>query len=202
MRGGVMRIGITGGIGSGKSTVTGHIIDRGYQVLDADKIARQIVLPGEPALARLIEAFGPGILGKDGALDRKKLAALTFGDPESVKLMNDIMHGEIYDIMMDGLLHPESDPVFADVPLLFETGFEKDLDKVWLVTAPVEIRIKRVEQRDGEPRDHIVARMKSQMPEEERMKKADVIIENDRPLEELYSIVDALLEETHENNRK
>lgn len=193
-----MRIGITGGIGSGKSTVTGHLLSRGYQVLDADKIARQIVLPGEPALARLVDAFGPGILGKDGTLDRKKLAQLTFGTPESVKLMNDIMHGEIYDIMMDGLLHPESDPVFADVPLLFETGFERDLDKVWLVTAPMEIRIKRVEQRDGEPREHIVRRMESQMSEEERRKKADVIIENDRPLDELYSEIDALLEEKNE----
>jgi dephospho-CoA kinase len=190
-----LKIGITGGIGSGKSTVTDYITEQGYQVFDADKIAHEIVMPDGRAIGRLVSAFGEDIVMKDGNLDRKALAAIVFSDKEKRKVLNDITHAEIRDIIMEGLENPQSDPVFADVPLLFETGFYKEVDRVWLVTAPEETRIRRVSERDGASSAEVKARIDSQMPESEKRALADRIINNDGSLAELYAQIDRLLEE-------
>jgi dephospho-CoA kinase len=191
-----LKIGITGGIGSGKSTVTDYITEQGYQVLDADKIARDIVMPDGSALGKLAAAFGEDIVMKDGNLDRKALAEIVFNDEEKRKILNEITHSEIRDIILAGLENPQSDPVFADVPLLFESGFYKEVDRVWLVTASEKTRIRRVSERDGASAEEVRARIGSQMPEAEKRALADNIINNDGSLEELYAQIDRLLEET------
>ncbi len=192
-----MKIGITGGIGSGKSTVTDYIIKRGYQVFDADKIAHEIEEPGGGVLLKLASVFGPEILAEDGSLDRKTMAAVVFSDDKKRKILNDITHREIHAIITEGLSHPETDPVFTDVPLLFESGFNKELDRVWLVTASEETRVKRVVARDGGTPEEVRARIRSQMSDEEKEKMADAVISNDCALEELYEKVDRLLDEAN-----
>ena len=196
-----MRIGITGGIGAGKSTATDYLTEKGYTVIDCDKVAREIVEPGAPALEKLTEAFGPDILTEDGALDRQKTAEIVFSDPEKRKTLDDITHAAIYDIIEERAAAAEragKDPVFVDAALIFESGLDKELDSVWVVTADEDIRKKRVAARDGMAPGMIEKRMKSQMPEEERKTRAGEVLDNSGMREELYRQIEGLLEKYEE----
>ena len=189
-----MRIGLTGGIGAGKSTATDYLVEKGYKVIDCDKVAREVVEPGAPALAALAEAFGPEILDEDGALDREATAKIVFADPEKRKKLDDITHSAIYDIIEERSKGHEDGLVFIDAALIFESGLDKELDAVWVVTADEEIRKRRVALRDGMDEDMIENRMKSQMSEEERKSRADEVLDNSGAREDLYGQVDRLLE--------
>ena len=191
------RIGITGGIGSGKSEVAGLLRGKGYSVIDADELAREAAAPGEPAVIRLREEIGGGIFSCDGSLNRKKLGKAMFADPAVLKKVNEIFHGIILrriEEETEKCSNRGEKAVFISVPLLFETGAERMMDEVWLVTADEDIRLGRVTQRDGMTEEDVRARMRSQMPEDEKLKLAGVVIENNGTKEELKAAVEGLLQ--------
>ena len=189
-----MKIGITGGIGSGKSTVTDYLISKGYEVIDCDKLARDIVEPGSVVLDELVRAFGADILRDDGTLDREKTAQIVFKDEEKRAVLNSITHTAIYDIIDERVAAAPNALHFIDAALMFETGSDKQMDKVWLVTCRDDIRKKRIAIRDNMEEDMIDARIRSQMPEELKKEKADEILDNSGTVEELYAGVERLLE--------
>ncbi|QIA28151.1 dephospho-CoA kinase [Thermaerobacter sp. PB12/4term] len=189
-------IGLTGGIGSGKSSVAAMLASLGAAVVDADAIARAVVEPGEPALARLVEAFGPGILRPDGTLDRRALGRRVFGDDAARKTLEGIVHPAIRKRTWDrigALMAAGSHPaVVWDVPLLFEVGAEKLVDQVWVVTAPRAVRLQRLRQRDPDlSPEELERRMAAQMPLEEKAARAHVVIDNGGDLEATRRQVEA-----------
>jgi dephospho-CoA kinase len=190
----VMKIGITGGIGSGKSTVTDYLTEKGYDVIDCDKLARDIVEPGSPVLEKLAESLGTDILMADGSLDRDKTARIVFNDEKKREILNSITHTEIYDIIDERVASDPEKVHFIDAALMFETGSDKMMDVVWLVTCRDDIRKKRIALRDNMDEDMIDARIKSQMAEELKKEKADEILDNSGTREELYAGVEKLLE--------
>jgi len=190
------RIGITGGIGSGKSAVTNFLREKGYTVIDADEVAREAAVPGEPAMLRLREEIGEGIFCEDGTLDRQKLARIIFSSPIAILTVNEIFHGDIKERIEAHVRERErlgEDVVFISAPLLFETDADWMADEKWLVTADEEKRLRRVMERDGLSADDVFARMANQMPEEEKRTRADVVIENNGTLKELCKEVEELL---------
>ncbi|MDR2156767.1 MAG: dephospho-CoA kinase [Clostridiales Family XIII bacterium] len=199
-------IGITGGIGSGKSVVTAYLRRRLYSVHDADEIAAEAVRPGEPALNALTEAFGKGILCDDGTLDRRALADLAFGNGENVKILNRIMHADIERRIAARLERHRSHilnnpgeretpkPVFLAAPLLFEAGLSARCDEVWLIAADEALRVRRAAERDGVGEERIRARVLHQMPEAEKRAKADIVIENNGSVDALLARVDRLID--------
>jgi dephospho-CoA kinase len=201
-----MIIGIAGGIGAGKSVVTDYLRGIGHEVIDADEIARDAVMPGEPALAYLTEDFGPDILNEDGTLNRARLASLAFADDAKVRRLNEILHKDIESRIMDHLRELDDsrcdcagkgqvnkDVIFLSAPLLFESGLDRLCDEVWLVTAPENVRIERAVLRGGLTREEARARASRQISEEKRKSRSGIIIENVGDINELYHAVDRLL---------
>jgi len=192
-------IGLTGGVGSGKSTVSSYLSQKGFPVVDADKIAREIVAPGSVALDRLVCVFGTDILKEDGTLNRRKLADIAFADKAKRESLNAIMHGEIFSLMrkkVDEIFRTGyNGVVFLDIPLLFETAgdFLKEMDAVWVVDAGEEVRIGRVMARDGILRGDVINIMNNQMDSAEKRKKAHVVIDNSGSEEALYEKLDELI---------
>jgi dephospho-CoA kinase len=182
-----MVIGITGGIGSGKTTVTEYLRGEGFSIIDADEISRESVAPGNPALAALADAFGDEILNPDGSLDRKKLAALTFASESATARLNEITHGDIIGRIKTRLnAHGEKGrPVFISAPLLYESGLDKLCREVWVITADEQTRVKRAAARDALPEKEIKARAARQMSEEKKIIKADRTIDNNGDIESL-----------------
>ena len=190
------RIGITGGIGSGKSMVTDLLKEKGFGVIDADEVSREAAMPGEPAMLRLREDLGDEVFNEDGSLNRQELAKIIFNDPVALISVNEIFHGDIKERMEAHTRTYEEkgdQVVFISAPLLYEADADWMTDEVWLVTADEDIRIRRVMKRDGISEEDVRARMENQMPEEEKRVKADIIIENNESLEKLYSNVDKLI---------
>ena len=189
-------IGITGGIGSGKSMVTDLLKEKGYGVIDADEVSREAAMPGEPAMLRLREDLGDEVLNEDGSLNRQELAKIIFSDPVALISVNEIFHGDIKERMEAHMRTYEEkgdQVVFISAPLLYEADADWMTDEVWLVTADEEIRIRRVMERDGISEEDVRARMDNQMPEEEKRERADIVIENNESLEKLYSNVEKLI---------
>ena len=191
-------IGLTGGIGSGKSTAASYFSEKGYPVLDADKIALELVGPGSPLLEKLVSHFGSGILDSGRSLDRKKLAGIVFVDRAAKGAMESIMHGEILKNMNSRIDELKKSGyngiVFLDIPLLIESAsdFTGEIDEIWLLDAEDEIRINRTAKRDGRSRRDILNIMNNQASRGERLAKADIIIENSGSKEELYRKLDEL----------
>ncbi|MEG0156519.1 MAG: dephospho-CoA kinase [Anaerovoracaceae bacterium] len=197
------KIGLTGGIGSGKSTVSGELRKKGYKVIDADLIAREIVLPGSKVLSSLKTVFGEEIIQQDGSLDRKKLAEKAFSDQENKKRLDEIMMGEICQIIQQRLKEAEEAYlvnkegkalVFVDAPLLFEGGIDRWVDEVWMVFTPEEERVSRVAKRDGIPAAAVLDRIRTQMDEDEKKRKSDIVMDNSGSKEELLRQVREQLE--------
>lgn len=191
-------IGLTGGIGSGKTTVSDYLISRGYPVLDADRIAREIVLPGSEMLIRLAAVFGEEIIREDGSLDRRKLGDIVFSDPEKKKTLDSLMHTEILELIHERIyrFRESAEVIFIDAPLLFETGLDKSVNEIWVVDVDNETRIKRIMERDGLKRDEILKRISTQMTREEKNRRADVILDNTGDQEALYRQIEQLLKKT------
>lgn len=187
------KIGITGGIGSGKSTVSEYLIKEGYDIIDCDKIARDIVTPEFGLLKKLALIIGPEILNQDGTLNREKTSEIVFASDEKRKLLNDITHEAIRDIILQRFQNASSDPIFVDAALLFETGFADELDVIWMVKADESLRKKRVFERDETDIENIEARMNAQMDDGEKAKLADEIIDNSGSKEELFKHIEELL---------
>jgi len=186
----VLRIGLTGGIGSGKSTVSALLAARGAVVVDADLIAREVVAPGSPGLAAVAEAFGAGVLTPDGALDRPALAAVVFADPEARARLDGIVHPLVRRRTAELVSAAPADAVVVnDVPLLVETGQAGSYDLVLVVEADVETRVVRLVAR-GLTAEDARARIAAQATDEQRRAAADVVLDNSGTPEQLAEQVD------------
>ncbi len=186
----MLRIGLTGGIGSGKSTVSALLAERGAVVVDADRIAREVVAPGTPGLARVVEEFGEGVLAADGSLDRQALAAIVFGDAGARARLDGIVHPLVRARSLELLAAvPEGAVVVNDVPLLVETGQAASYDLVLVVEADPATRVSRLVQR-GLTAEDARARMAAQASDEQRRAVADVVLDNSGSPEELARQVD------------
>ena len=191
-----MLIGLTGSIGSGKTTVAKRLAERGAHVLDADEFAREETSCGSKGLKEVVAAFGKEILTPDGSLDRGKLASIIFHNDEKRFLLNAILHPRILNAMRAHaeelfIKNPDAIVVY-DMPLLIEAGEYKKVDRVWLVTADDETRAKRIMERDNLSKEAALLRIAAQMPQLEKLNYADDIIENSDGLNALYERVDAL----------
>ena len=187
---GVLRIGLTGGIGSGKSTVSRLLEQRGAVIVDADAIAREVVAPGTRGLAAVTEAFGDGVVAPDGSLDRPALAAVVFADPEARKRLDAIVHPLVRARATEvAAAAPAAAVVVNDVPLLVETGQAGSYDLVLVVEADPATRVARLVQR-GLTAEDARARMAAQATDEQRRAVADVVLDNSGTPEELEAQVD------------
>jgi dephospho-CoA kinase len=185
-----VRIGLTGGIGSGNSTVSALLAARGAVVIDADRIAREVLEPGTPGLAAVVEAFGAQVLRDDGALDRPALAGVVFADPAARKRLDGIVHPLVRARAVELAAEaPEGAVVVHDVPLLVETGQAGSYDVVLVVRADPEVRVRRLVQR-GLTEEDARARIAAQATDEQRRAVADVVLDNDGTEEELAAQVD------------
>ncbi|ONH32040.1 dephospho-CoA kinase [Pseudofrankia asymbiotica] len=185
-------MGLTGGIGSGKSAVSARLAEHGAVVVDADKLARDVVAPGTPGLAAVAEAFGPGVLLPDGGLDRAALGQIVFADPAARRRLEGITHPLIRDETARRFAAPVPDAIVVhDIPLLVEAGMGEGYDLVVVVEAPRQLRLERLASR-GLPRDQAEARMATQADDAARRAVADVLLDNSGDLTGLYAQVDAL----------
>lgn len=181
----VLRIGLTGGIGSGKSTVSALLAARGAVVVDADRIAREVVEPGTPGLAQVVESFGDDVLTADGALDRPALAAVVFSDPAARARLDGIVHPLVRARSAELVAAaPEGAVLVNDVPLLVETGQAGSYDLVLVVEADPEIRVRRLVGR-GLTEEDARARIAAQASDEQRRAVADVVLDNSGTPEQL-----------------
>lgn len=183
-----MIIGLTGGIASGKSTVSSLFVQLGAALVDADQIAREVVLPGQPALEEVAAVFGQAVLQADGRLNRKKLGEIVFADPAHRKKLESILHPAIRSkIKAQMYAYEQEEPnrlVIVDIPLLYESGLQELFQEVVLVYIPAEEQLNRLTKRDGMSRQEAEARLKAQMPIEEKRALADYIIDNSGTLEQ------------------
>lgn len=190
--------GVTGGIGSGKSRVAALLRARGVPVVDADELAREVVAPGSAGLSEVVSAFGPEVLGPDGALDRKRLGALVFSDETARKRLNAITHPRVRALSQarfTELAQRGATLVAYDVPLLFEAGLDAVLRPVVVVAASEPTQLARIVARDGLSEAEARARIQAQLPMDEKRRRADYVLENDGSLEALEAQVDQLLEQ-------
>ena len=187
----MVRVGLTGGIGAGKSTVAARFAHLGAVVTDADEMAREVVEPGTPGLAALVSAFGSAVLAGDGSLDRAALAAIAFGDDDARARLNGIVHPLIAARTAELLAALPQDAVWVhDVPLLVENGLAPAYHLVVVVSAPVDVRVGRLEAR-GMGEHDARARIRAQATDEQRRAVADVWIDNSGTLEQTRAAVDA-----------
>lgn len=176
----MIRIALTGGIGSGKSTVARLLADHGAVVIDADQIAREVVERGEPALAEISARFGPGVIHADGSLDRPALAAIVFADEQALADLNAITHPRIGERTAALLAAAPQDAVVVyDMPLFVEQGGHGQWDLVVVVTAPMDLRLERLARDRGMSEADARARIAAQATDEQRRAQADVVIVND-----------------------
>lgn len=192
-------IGLTGGIASGKSTVSAILEELGARVICADALARQVVAPGTPALAEIVARFGPEFLTPEGRLDRAKMARRVFADEAARRELEAIVHPRIRDAFADEVRRiraedPEAVVVY-DAPLLIEAGAHEAVDRVIVVAVEEEVQVRRLMERDGLSRDEARARIEAQMPLEEKLRHADDVIEGARPLEEIRAQLARILAE-------
>ncbi len=189
----MLLVGLTGGIGAGKSTVAALLAERGAVILDADQVAREVVEPDQPAFAALVEQFGPSIVGADGRLDRQALANVAFATPESKAALDAITHPAIHAEFGRRMLEAPDGIIVMDVPLLVEskTAAERGYEVVIVVEAPEALRLDRLEGR-GVPRADAQARMRAQATDEERRAVATHLIDNSSDQAALEAQVDAL----------
>jgi dephospho-CoA kinase len=193
----VLLVGLTGGIGSGKSTVARLLAARGAVIVDADEVARHVVEPGQPAFERLVERFGPEIVGPDGRLDRARLAELAFATPEATADLNAITHPAVgAEFLRRMEAAPKDAIVVCDVPLLVEseTAASRGYEYVIVVEAPRELRLERLEAR-GIGRADAEARMATQATDEQRRAVATHVVDNSGDLEHLERQVEAVWRE-------
>ena len=178
-------IGITGGIASGKSTVTEFLRQQGYQVIDADQVVHELQEPGERLYQALLSTFGSSILQEDGRLDRPKLGAMIFGNPQllaqSSQIQNQIIREELAG--RRDLLAETEDIFFMDLPLLFELQYEDWSDQIWLVDVTEETQLSRLMSRNALSQEEAEKRIAAQLSLQEKRKRADVLIDNNGSLE-------------------
>ena len=181
-------IGLTGGIGSGKSTVARALNEHGYPIVDADHIAREIVEPGQPALQELAEEFGADILDADGVLDRGLLASRAFTNKDTTQRLNNITHPRINQRtqeLFDEARENGAEAVIYDMPLLIDKGLHKDMDATIVVHAAEHVRLERLTTKRGLDADDVRRRINAQIDDETRKQHADILLDNNGTEEDL-----------------
>ena len=188
-------VGLTGGIGSGKSTVSSMLADKGAVVIDADAIVREVQEPGSPVIARLAETFGDSVVSEDGSLDRQAVAQIVFNDPDALKKLNAIVHPAVGAEMNRRIIEQRSttNVVVLDIPLLTENPRE-GLQARIVVDVPEETQVQRLVQFRGFEESDARARMNRQATREQRLARADFVVDNSGPPEDLPAQIDALWE--------
>ncbi|MFW6094033.1 MAG: dephospho-CoA kinase [Pseudomonadota bacterium] len=189
-----MKIGLTGGIASGKSTVASYLEQLGAHVIDADRLGHRVYEPDTPGFVKVVEAFGSDVVGADGRIDRKVLGGKVFGEPERLNQLTDIVWPEIRRLAETEMAAAtEADPrrvVVLEAAVLLEAGWEAAVDEVWAVVVPPEVAVARAAARDGLSEDEVQRRIDAQMSNAERRARADVIIDNAADTETLLAQVD------------
>ena len=187
-------VGLTGGIGSGKSTVAARLVEHGAELIDADQIAREVVLPGNPAFEKVVEHFGTEILDDEGFVDRPKLGSIVFADQRRRTLLNEITHPAVFDRIANQLelLQAFDGLVILDVPLLVESGVQRGYDAVVVVATHLETQVARLVSRRGMTEDEARARIAAQATLDEKLKVATHVLWNEDSLQALLPLVDAL----------
>lgn len=193
-------VGITGGIGSGKSTASKFLKSSGYKVLDADVQAKRLLQKDGESYLEILNKWGEEILDNFGEIDRKKLADIVFNNQDDMKALNELTHIKVEKAFKEAIAELRSSEhiVFLDVPLLFEAGVDKLCDYVWLIYAKRDVRIERVMKRDGVSDREVLSRMANQMPEEKKKKLSSEIIDNSKGEKELFAQLKALLKKYEE----
>ncbi|MFF8318153.1 dephospho-CoA kinase [Streptomyces bobili] len=182
----MLKVGLTGGIGAGKSEVSRLLVACGAVLIDADRIAREVVAPGTPGLAAVVETFGQGVLAEDGSLDRPKLGSIVFADPDRLAALNAIVHPLVGARSRElESAAPEDAVVVHDVPLLTENGLAPLYDVVVVVDADPATQLDRLVRFRGMTEDDARARMAAQATREQRRQIADIVVDNDVPLPDL-----------------
>ncbi len=188
----MLKIGLTGGIGSGKSTVSKIFSDLEIPIIDADIIAHQLVEPGKPAIKDIAEQFGQQILTDQGALNRKQLKEIIFSDPEQKKTLEQILHPLVFAEMESQIKQLSSPYCILSIPLLLETQMQDFVDRILVIDCPVEVQLERVKNRDQLDVKTIQSIIASQIPREQRRQAADDIIINDTDTQALAEQVKKL----------
>jgi len=173
-----MRIGITGGIGTGKSFVINYVRSKGYKVIDSDFIARQLMLKGNINYNNIINNFGDDILSVEGEIDRIKLRTIVFNDEEKRKILNKITHPNIMKKIFDD--SDDNNIYFIEVPLLFEENLDKYFDEIWLIDCSEKVQIERIIKRSNLSKNEVLDIISCQMPRREKIKRAKIIIESEQ----------------------
>jgi dephospho-CoA kinase len=188
-------IGLTGGIGTGKSEAARHMVVLGAKLIDADVVGHEAYKPHAEAWRRVVEAFGEGILGPDNEIDRRSLGAIVFSDPAQLARLNGIMHP-----LMAGMVQERVDiyrdegaeVVVVEAALLFEAGWNSLVEEVWVTDSPVDVVVQRLAQRNGMSEDEARKRVSSQMSREERLGRANFVIDNSADVEGMQRTIDEL----------
>jgi dephospho-CoA kinase len=191
-----MIVGLTGGIATGKSTVTGMLRERGIPVIDADQIAREVVEPGKPAYMAIVRHFGSDILLPDGQIDRKKLGEIVFSDEAKRQKLNAIVHPEVRRVMRQEAEAAEkngAEIVFMDIPLLYESKLQYMVEKIAVVYAPPDMQLARMMERDELDEEQAQKRLRAQFPIDQKKQEADFLIDNSHTREETERQVEVLL---------
>jgi len=192
-----MNIGLTGGIATGKSTVSTMLVEKGALLIDADEISREVVSPDHPILERVVARFGQVILNKNGTLNRAKLGERVFNDAAERQALNDIVHPAVRKLMFERMktleeLHSER-LVVVDIPLLFESTLETHFDEVLVVYAPQQIQLTRLMEHRAMTKEQAEARLQAQLPIELKRERADIVIDNSGELSETRQQVEQFL---------
>ena len=188
-------IGLTGGIGSGKSTVSQLLLELGAVILDADKVGHEAYQPGTEVWQEVVAAFGREILTPEGDIDRKKLGGIVFSNPESLTQLNQVMHPRMFEMMkvrIEQYRQQGAKVVVLEAAILLEANWTPLVGQVWVTVASESTVVRRIKGRTGLPEEQIRARIRSQLSSEERVKHADVVISNNGSLDELKTKVNEL----------
>ncbi len=177
-------IGLTGNIACGKTLVLRELAALGAETIDADEVARTLVRPGSLVLAKIVEAFGPSILLPDGSLDRRALGAIVFRDPRALRRLEEITHPVIVAEIRRRLAATERPVVVIDAIKLFESSLARDCDEVWVVTCRPEQQLTRLMSRNGLSEEEALVRIRAQPPQEEKIARADRVIDNSGTIDE------------------
>ncbi len=188
----MLKIGLTGGIGSGKSSAADRFSQLGVPIIDADVIAREVVKPGQPALEEIVSTFGDQVLGNDGTLDRARLRDIVFTAPQNRARLESIMHPRIHAQILAQIEQLSAPYCIVVIPLLAESKRNYPLDRVLVIDIPEALQLERTATRDRQPTSKINAIIQSQASREQRLNLADDIVENSGSLDELYLQIDKL----------
>ena len=190
----VVAIGVTGGIGSGKSTASKILGELGAEVIDADQVGHKIYLPDTPAWREIVEAFGEGVLAPDRSIDRTKLGPIVFADPSALQTLNQITHGKIYAFIQGQLDYIRqkqlAEVVVVEAAILLEAGWQALVEQLWVVAASVEVVIERLQKYKNMTEEQSRARIAAQLSNQERIAQADKVIWNSHGLPELRQAVE------------